>query len=97
MRGPLPFDEFASDGCTKSPEMVRGEDGGMVSVSLACVFHDCAYSIGKSESHRRQTDLDFVANMLILQAQWPVAWSYYRAVRVLGAFSRGRVSHRACE
>lgn len=110
MRGPIPpgspeieYTGFVSDGCTRAPEGLIGEDGELIDVSLACLLHDWAYFIGGSECDRRTADHNLMVNMLVLGSTVAAALLYYKGVRLFGAWgksrgfqyeSRGTVLHR---
>lgn len=79
MIGPVPEDNFESDGCTNSPDAFGGVD-----LRTACHFHDYHYSLGKTEKDRKRADRLLHANLRSCDLSKFKAGIYYRRVRLWG-------------
>lgn len=79
MAGERPAEDFESDGCSASPDIVGGAD-----LRPACHWHDWGYRQGGCESKRREIDLLFFRNLKRCGATWWLANLYYFRVCFFG-------------
>lgn len=78
-----------SDGCTAAPDAGPWGDH-----RACCVEHDRRYYYGGTKAERLEADLAMYSCMVASGMPAPVAWLYFRAVRVWGhpAYRRPRIS-----
>jgi len=81
MEGPTPPDDYMSNGCTMSPDLVGGTD-----LRPACHYHDYAYGIGGNERRREEVDRIFKRNLRRCGASAWFAGIYYRRVALNGVW-----------
>lgn len=85
MEGPQPPDDFASNGCTASPDQIGSAD-----LRPACHFHDFAYgrwqidAVGGTENDRMEADSALYRNLRRCGLARRHAWYYFAAVHFCG-------------
>jgi len=85
MEGTVPPDEYASNGCSVSPDYV-----GPHNLQPACHFHDYAYGLweaegrGGTEQARMQADNAMYRNLRKCGLPRRLAWLYFAGVHLRG-------------
>ncbi len=79
MQGPIPREDFVSNGCTCSPDII-----GSIDLRPACLYHDFGYSLPGDERLRHIVDREFYRNLRTCGLSPITAFVYFWWVRVSG-------------
>ena len=85
MEGPKPPDDFASNGCSNSPDFL-----GALTLQPACHHHDYSYGLyaatgeGGDEKARMRADTELYRNLVRLGVRRRRAWYYFTGVHMFG-------------
>lgn len=79
MVGPVPPEDFCSDGCTGILDTIL-----MVDRRSACHWHDWSYTLGGCKADRLKADRRFYRNCRACGVWWVMAVVIYLGVRLFG-------------